>query len=122
AVTVTTAGDGPGGFQLPFTLSTRSPLQTLFLASAGAPIPLIRVVIVATVNGSPEVLMDGVMTNHQVTAGQHGQATLTVIGEDLTRVMTYLPFAGTPWPALPAEGRVLAILATYAAARGLPGG
>jgi len=114
AVTVNTGGDGPGGFQLTFTLSTTSPLQTLFLASAGAPIPLIRVLIVATVNGTPEVLMDGVMTNHQVTAGQHGQATLTVIGEDLTRVMTYLPFDGTPWPAMPAEVRVLAILAKYA--------
>src|SRR5215831_3777408 len=85
AVTVNTGGDGPGGFQLTFTFSTTSPLQTLFLASAGAPIPLIRVVIVATVNGTPEVLMDGVMTNHQVTAGRHGQATLTVIGEDLSR-------------------------------------
>jgi len=114
AVNVNTGGDGPGGFQLTFTLSTNSPLHTLFLLSAGAPIPLVRVVIVATVNGTPEVLMDGVMTNHQVTAGEHGQATMTVIGEDLGRVMTYLPFDGTPWPAMPAEVRVLAILAKYA--------
>src|SRR5262249_3498022 len=103
-----------------FALSPHSPPQTLFLAAAGAPIPLIRVLIVATVNGTPEVLMDGVMTNHQVTAGQHGQATLTVIGEDLTRVMTYLPFDGTPWPAMPAEVRVLAILAKYAVVGVIP--
>jgi hypothetical protein len=121
SVTVNTGGDGPGGFQLTFTLSTDSPLHTLFLVSAGAPIPLVRVVIVATVNGTPEVLMDGVMTNHQVTAGgEGGQATLTVIGEDLSRVMTYLPFDGLPWPAMPAEVRVLAILAKYAVVGVIP--
>jgi hypothetical protein len=115
SVTVNTGGDAPGGFQLTFTLSTDSPLHTLFLVSAGAPIPLVRVVLVATVNGTPEVLMDGVMTNHQVTAGgEGGQATLTVTGEDLSRVMDYIDFSGIPYPAMPPEVRVLAILAKYA--------
>jgi hypothetical protein len=115
SVTVNTGGGGPGGFQLTFTLSTDSPLHTLFLVSAGAPIPLVRVVLVATVNGTPEVLMDGVMTNHQVTAGgEGGQATLTVTGEDLSRVMDYIDFSGIPYPAMPPEVRVLAILAKYA--------
>jgi hypothetical protein len=114
-VNVNSGGDGPGGFQLTFKLSTRSPLHTLFLISAGAPIPLVRVVIIATVNGTPEVLMDGVMTNHQVTAGgEGGEATLTVTGEDLSRVMDYIDFSGIPYPAMPAEVRVLAILAKYA--------
>jgi hypothetical protein len=114
-VTVNTGGDGPGGFQLTFKLSTNSPLHTLFLVSGGAPIPLVRVVIIATVNGTPEVLMDGVMTNHQVTAGgEDGLATLTVTGEDLSRVMDYIDFSGVPFPAMPAEVRVLAILAKYA--------
>jgi hypothetical protein len=114
-VTVNTGGDGPGGFQLNFKLSTNSPLHTLFLVSGGTSIPLIRVVIIATVNGTPEVLMDGVMTNHQVTTGdESGEATFSVIGEDISRVMTYLPFDGMPWPAMPAEVRVLAILAKYA--------
>jgi hypothetical protein len=115
SVTVNSGGDGPGGFQLTFKLSTRSPLHTLFLVSAGAPIPLIRVVIIVTVNGTPEVLMDGVMTNHQITAGgEGGEATLTVTGEDLSRVMDYIDFSGIPYPAMPPEVRVLAILAKYA--------
>jgi hypothetical protein len=115
SVTVSSGGDGPGGFQLTFKLSTRSPLHMLFLVSAGAPIPLVRVVIVVTVNGTPEVLMDGVMTNHQITAGgEGGEATLTVTGEDLSRVMDYIDFSGVPYPAMPPEVRVLAILAKYA--------
>ncbi len=75
-------------FQLNFTLSTRSPPHTLFLLSGGSPIPLVRVLIIVTVNGTPEVLMDGVMTNHEVKPGTDpGHATLTVTDEDLTRVM-----------------------------------
>ena len=115
SVQVTTTAGRASGFQLTFTLSNRSPLHTLFLLSGGSPIPLIRVRILVTVNGTPEVLMDGVMTNHQVTPGADGRSTLTVTGEDLTRVMDYLDFDGIPYPAMPPEARVLVILAKYAA-------
>jgi hypothetical protein len=102
-------------FQLQFTLSTKSPLHTLFLLTGGSAIPLIRVIIIVTVNGSPEVIMDGVMTNHEVSLGTSpGQATLTVTGEDLSRVMDYIDFSGIPYPAMPPEARVLLILAKYA--------
>jgi hypothetical protein len=115
SVQVTTTAGQTSGFQLTFTLSNRSPLHTLFLLSGGSPIPLIRVVIVATVNGTPEVLMDGVMTNHQVAPGtEAGHSTLTVTGEDLTRVMDYIDFSGIPYPALPPPARVALILAKYA--------
>jgi hypothetical protein len=58
--------------------------------------------------------MDGVMTHHQVSGGgENGQATLTVTGEDLSKVMTYLPFDGLPFPAMPANVRVMTILAKY---------
>lgn len=115
SVQVTTTSGQASGFQLTFTLSTRSPLHTLFLLSGGAPIPLMRVLIVVTVNGMTEVLMDGVMTNHEVKPGQTaGQATLTITGEDLSRVMDYIDFSGIPYPAMPIEGRVALILAKYA--------
>jgi hypothetical protein len=115
-VEVTTTTEGPSGFQLRFTLSNRSPLHTLFLVSGGSAIPLIRVLIVVTINGTPEVLIDGVMTNHEVQPGPApGQSTLTVTGEDLTRVMDYIDFSGIPYPAMPPEARVLTILAKYAA-------
>ncbi len=116
----TTAGDA-SGFQLTFTLNNRSPLQTLFLLSGGSPIPLMRVIITATVNGTAEVLMDGVMTHHEVSPGADpGHSTLTVTGKDLTQVMDYIDFSGIPYPAMPAEARVALILAKYAVLGILP--
>lgn len=114
-VRVTTTDGKASGFQLSFTLSSRSPLHTVFLLSGGAQIPLIRVVIVVTTKGTTEVLMDGVMTDHRITPGTDpGHATLTVTGEDLTRVMDYIDFSGFPFPAMPAEARVALMLLKYA--------
>jgi hypothetical protein len=58
---VTVAAGQRSGFQLVFTLSNRSPLQAAFLLIAGQT-PLLRVIIVLTVNGFPQPLMDGVVT------------------------------------------------------------
>jgi hypothetical protein len=115
SVEVTTATDGPSVFQLTFELDKRSPLHTIFLVAGGATPPLVRVIIAVTVNGVTEVLMDGVMTNHEVTGGGNGRnPTLTVTGEDLTRVMDYIDFSGIPYPASPDFARVLLVLAKYA--------
>jgi hypothetical protein len=115
SLTVTTNSGQASGFQLTFTVSNQSPLQTLFLLSGGAQIPLVRVIIIVTINGTSEVLMDGVMTNHEVSPGREaGQSTLTISGEDLTAVMNYIDFSGMPFPAMPPEARVLLILAKYA--------
>ena len=115
AVQVTTSTTGASGFRLTFTLSKRSPLQTLFLVASGASIPLIRVIIAVTLRGQTTVLMDGVMTEHSVEPStEPGQSTLTVMGEDLTRVMDYIGFDGFPFPAMPVEARVAIILAKYA--------
>src|SRR5690606_14639447 len=73
SVQVTTSTEGPGAFQLSFELSRTSPLHTLFLVAGGITPPLVRVVIAVTVNGTTDVLIDGVMTNHQVTGGGAGQ-------------------------------------------------
>lgn len=114
SVTVTSSAGSPSGFQLSFTLNNRSPLHTLFLI-AGGQTPLLRVIIVVTVNGTPQVLMDGVMTNQQVTPGsQPGQSTLTITGEDLTKAMDLIDFSGIPYPAMPPEARVALIIAKYA--------
>jgi hypothetical protein len=113
---VTTAGETASGFELTFSLSKESPLQTLFLLAGGGSIPLVRVVLVATVNGTPEVLMDGVMTHHELAPGESGgPGTLTIKGKDLTAVMDYLDFSGFLYPAMPPEARVALILAKYAA-------
>jgi hypothetical protein len=115
SVTVTTNSDTGSGFQLQFMLSNRSLLQTAFLLSSGLPIPLVRVVIIVIVNGRAEVLMDGVMTNHEVSPGTDAShSVLTVTGEDLSRVMDYVDFSGIPYPGMAPEARVLLILAKYA--------
>lgn len=115
SVQVTTGSGQRSGFQLTFTLSAQSPLHTLFLLSGGSSIPIMRVIIIATVNGTPEVLMDGVITNQEVSPGSEpGKATLTVTGEDLSHVMDLIDFTGIPYPAMPAEARVPLIIAKYA--------
>jgi hypothetical protein len=112
---VTLGSDGPGVFQLTFSLDVNSPLHTLFLLAGGGSIPLVRVILVATLNGQSDVVIDGVMTSHQVSpGGDPGHATLTVTGEDLTRVMDYIDFSGFPFPGMPPEARVAVILAKYA--------
>jgi hypothetical protein len=113
-VQVTTAAGSASGFQLSFTLNNRSPLQTLFLI-AGAQTPLLRVILIATINGNPNVLIDGVMTNQQVSpGGKPGESTLTITGEDLTKVMALQDFSGIPYPAMAPEARVALIIAKYA--------
>lgn len=111
----TRAGSGePGGFQLAFTLSNRSPLHAAFLLTAGQT-PLLRVVVVATFNGLPNVLADGVMTRTDVSPGTYpGESRLTITGVDLTQMMDLVDFTGVPYPALPVEARVALCLAKYA--------
>ena len=113
-VTVTTRDTGRSGFQLNFTLSNQSPLHTLFLLSGGSPVPVLRVIVLVTLNGTPNVLVDGVVTNNEVIPGAAGHSTLTVTGEDLTVLMDKQDFSGFPFPAVPAEGRVALLVAKYA--------
>jgi hypothetical protein len=115
SVEVTNTTEGPSVFQLKFTFGNRSLLQTVFLLAGGAVLPLLRVVLAVTIGGSTQVLVDGVMTNQQVSPGADAShSTLTITGEDLTRVMDYLDFTGFPFPAMPAEARVAIICAKYA--------
>lgn len=113
-VQVRTAAGEPSGFQLTFAFSGKSPLNTLLLL-LGQVGPFIRTIIVVTVNGTPHVLMDGVIGQHQVTPNvETGQSTLTVTGSDLTGIMGLVDFTGIPYPAMPAEARIALIIAKYA--------
>lgn len=114
SIEVRSKTDDASAFQLTFTLNNRSPLHTLFLI-AGGQTPLLRVIIILTVNGTPNVLMDGVMTNQQVSPGSKpGESTLTITGEDLSKVMALQDFSGLPYPAMPPEVRIVLIIAKYA--------
>jgi hypothetical protein len=120
SVTVTTAAGSASGFQLSFQFSSKSELNTIFLIAAGqsasVATPPLRVMLVVTLDGTPQPLFDGVMTNVEVQAGSNGSpGTVTVTGEDLTKVMDMLDWSGLPFPAMPIEARVALICAKYAA-------
>ena len=102
------------GFQLTFTLGKTSPLQ-LAMLPAGYFDPMItRVVIIVTMNGFPRVLMDGIVTRHELTpSNDPGQSTLTVTGEDLSVLMDIIEIK-LLYPAMPVAARVALILAKYA--------
>lgn len=115
SVQVTSSDTGPTLFQISFGLSNRSPLHTLFLLTGGAPLLFMRVIISVTVNGTPQVLADGVITDHQIAPGTDAEHSLLVItGEDLSALMNLADLSGFPFPAMPAEGRVAVLLAKYA--------
>lgn len=119
SVTVTSAAGSSSGFQLNFTFSSKSPLNTIFVLAAGQNAglgtPPLRVILIVTIGGLPQVLLDGVMNNIEIQAGQgDSPGTLTVTGDDLTKVMDMLDFSGLPYPAMPVEARVALIIAKYA--------
>jgi hypothetical protein len=106
------SGDTQSGFELSFTVDRRSPLTTLFLVAGGAIPPVLRVCLVVTVNGSAEVIIDGVMTNHELrTSGAN--PTLVIKGKDLSALMDWIELDGIPYPCLPPVARVLVALAKY---------
>jgi hypothetical protein len=120
SVEVHTADDTGSGFQLTFQSTSKSALNTIFLIAAGNSVspatPPLRVLLIVTLNGRPQPLFDGVMTNVQVQVGGPGfPGTLTVTGDDLTKVMDSQDFSGLPFPAMPIEARVALLCAKYAA-------
>ncbi len=114
------SGGAQSGFELSFRLSNRSPLHTLFLLTGGSSIPIFRVVVAVTLGGATTVLMDGVITHHEVRSDGGPTSTLSVKGKDLTALMDVVPLDGLPYPAMPPALRVLAALAKYAAFGCLP--
>lgn len=110
---VTESSSGASGFQLTFRLDQASPLNTLFV-TATATAPIVRVILVATVNGIPHVLMDGVVTRTEVSAKDEG-ATCTVTGEDLSRVMDAIDLTGLlVYPGMTLQARAMTCIARYA--------
>ena len=87
---------GTSGFQLIFSIDKQSPLQILFLLTGGSPLLFMRVVLVATVNGVDNVLIDGVITNNQISPGDKGSnSTLTIraFGKQRASMSVLLPRA-----------------------------
>lgn len=118
-VEVSHAAGTTSAFQLRFKVTSQSALNTLFLVATGQNTtlgsPPLRVVLIVTLNGRPRPLFDGVVSQVEVQAGQNGQpGSISVTGEDLTRVMDLIDFSGVPMP-MPIPARVALICAKYAA-------
>jgi hypothetical protein len=119
SVEVRHSDDQVSAFTLSFKFNSKSELNTIFIiagAQSASPVmPALRVMLIVTMNGTPQPLFDGVLTNVEVLPGGQGQpGTVTVTGEDLTRVMNTQDWSGLPFPAMPIEARVALLCAKYA--------
>jgi len=113
SVQVTSSNDR-SGFQIVFAISKQSQLLTTMLP-AGYFDPIItRVIIIATVNGFPNVLMDGMITRQELApSNEPGQSKLTITGEDLSVLMDIVEMPFMRYPAMPEVARLYLILAKY---------
>jgi hypothetical protein len=110
---VTISSGQRSGFQLSFAVSKTSLISQVLLP-AGAFDPGIRVIIIATIGGLPNVLMDGIIIRQEFTPSTViGGSTLTVTGEDISLLMDLVELTGLPFPGLSVELQVAAIVAKY---------
>jgi hypothetical protein len=110
-----TSGKEKSGFQLVFSVSKESPLQTTLLPAGFFDPITTRVIVMVTLGGLPHVLMDGVVTRQEVApSSEPGQSTLTITGEDLSVLMDVIQIT-RPWPNMDDTMQAFAVLAPYAA-------
>lgn len=101
------------GFQLSFNVSKKSPLLTTMLPAGYFDPMITRVVIIVTLNGVPNVLMDGIVTRQEIAPGDEpGESKLTITGEDLSVLMDVVQIK-IPYPAMPYIVQINFILAKY---------
>lgn len=89
-VQVTHNDRGRSGFQISFHAGRSGPMDFLDYPLLSLPVlkPFNRVVLIVTFNAMPRVLMDGIITDQQLSPGdQPGSGTLTVTGEDVSLMM-----------------------------------
>ena len=90
SVEVTHSDEGTSGFQIIFQVGRSGPLDLLDYSLLSNPLlkPCNRVILIVTFNTLPRVLMDGIITNHQLSPGNEpGTSTLTITGEDVSVMM-----------------------------------
>jgi len=112
------SGNSQGGFELTFDVALHSKIYALFLglgAVGAGGIPFMRVVLVVTMNGRSESVIDGVATDIEAQPADGGNAKLIIKGKDLSALMDMQDMPATPFPAMPPSTRVLVLLAKYTA-------
>jgi hypothetical protein len=111
SIQVTSSKD-KSGFQLTLMMSKQSPLQIMLAAGYFDPM-ITRVIIVVTVNGLPNVLMDGIVTRQEMgPSNEPAQSKLTITGEDLSVLMDVVEITA-PFPAIPDVGQIVLALAPF---------
>lgn len=113
SVEVVATSQGVSGFQLQFAVAPDSELRKTFILPNGSVPPMMRVIVAVTVKAAQEVLIDGVMTHHELVPGAGG-GVLSITGEDLTRVMDYADASGKNYGGTSPETRAQMILSKYA--------
>jgi hypothetical protein len=114
SVEVTHSDTGRSGFQITFLAGRGSGLSLDYnLLTSLVLVPFNRIVLILNFGALPRVLMDGVITHHQLSPGDGpGGGRFTVTGEDLSVLMD-LDQRSVEHPAQSAELSVLTILAGY---------
>ena len=112
-VQVTQNAGQRSGFQIRLALGASSSLDRML---AGRTLdPPNRMLIVVHIDGRPTVLSDGVITRHDVSkSNDAGGSSLSITGVDVSQMMDLIDMSGLPLP-MPAEARVLTLLAPFAA-------
>ncbi len=90
SVEITHSDEGRSGFQITFQMGRSGPADMLDYPLLAIPLlkPCNRVILIVTLNATPRVLMDGIITNHQLSpASEPGASTLTITGEDVSMMM-----------------------------------
>jgi hypothetical protein len=116
SIQITHNDEGKSGFQITFQIGRASLADILDYSLLANPLlrPFNRVVLTAVFNVVPRVLMDGIITNRQLSPGDApGSATLTVTGEDVS-VMMDLKKVRASHPAQPEPVIALKLIASYA--------
>ncbi len=110
------SGKEKTGFQIVFAVSKNSDLLK-YMLPAGYFDPMItRVIIIATVNSQPNVIMDGMITRQELSpSSEPGQSTLTITGEDLSVLMDVVEMNFMRYPGMPEIARLYIMLAKYLA-------
>jgi len=114
SVQINTGGDR-SGFQMVFNTSKKSPLRNTLVPAGFFDPGTTRVILVCTLGGIPNVLVDGIIIRHDIAPNNEaGQSTMTITGEDLSVLMDVIQMPFMRYPALPISARVAVILAKYA--------
>ena len=108
-------GGQRSGFQIVFSMNKKSTIYKTLLPSGYFDPGSTRVILMVTLGGMPNVLIDGVVTRHEVApSNEAGQSTLTLTGEDLTVLMDVIEIPIMRYPGMPIYARLNLLLAKYA--------